>query len=73
LPGAQSLKQQSVCVAQSQPCQSWRAEQEREKLNDDEKKLEEKPEEDKEKEPAEEPAEKRRRIHRSKRGARRRG
>jgi hypothetical protein len=24
LPGAEDLKQQSVCEAQSQPCQSWR-------------------------------------------------
>ncbi len=23
MPGVEGLKQQSVCVAQSQPCQSW--------------------------------------------------
>jgi hypothetical protein len=59
-PGAEGLKQQSVCGVQSQPCQSWRLAghpTKREELGDEKKEQEEEPEKEKEKEPAKKPAE----------------
>ncbi len=50
-------QQQSVCGAQSQPCQSWRLAghpTKREEAGDQEKEQEEEPEKEKKKEPAEE-------------------
>jgi hypothetical protein len=55
--GAEGLRQQSICGAQSQPCQSWRLgghPKKREEVGDEEKEQEEAPEKEKEKEPAEE-------------------